>query len=345
MSSEGVKKVLEMEELTPTELVPAITSCTLAGQPTFTWGPPGIGKSDIHQQVAIALGMEFRDVRALLLDPVDLRGLPYFKDGQVHWAPPVFLPTGGKGMLFLDELNAAPQLTQAACYQLVLKPHKIGEYQLPPDWIVMAAGNRETDRAVTSRMPSALANRFVHFFLKVDKEDWIKWALTAGVLPEVIAFIRWRPNLLYAFDPNKNEKAFPTPRSWEFISNLLKNGQVPPEIEPDVMSGAIGRGAAAELLSFLKIFRKLPDPQMVLMHPTTSKVPDDPATLFALCTALGNFANEQNFSNLCKYIDRIPAEFGVMTISDAVKRDERITKTMAWIEWASKNSDVLLPKR
>lgn len=156
----------------PSFMIEALRTLTKVNQPAFIWGPPGVGKSQLVAQVAAEQKKEMIDIRAVLLDPVDLRGLPHLgKDNTARWATPDFLPQEGEGILFLDELNAAPPLVQAACYQLTLD-RKIGEYTLPDGWSVLAAGNRETDRSVTSRMPSALANRFIHLDFVVDLDDW-----------------------------------------------------------------------------------------------------------------------------------------------------------------------------
>lgn len=205
----------------PSHIARALTTLLPTRQPVFLWGPPGVGKSQIVAQTAAGLGLDLIDIRAVLLDPVDLRGLPQIDaDGRTHWRAPAFLPAGGQGVLFLDELNAAPPLVQAACYQLILD-RALGEYQLPDGWTVLAAGNRDQDRAVTHRMPSALANRFVHLEIEAHLEDWVAWATCCGIRPEVISFLRFRPSLLHDFDPAVASRAFPTPRSWQFVSVML----------------------------------------------------------------------------------------------------------------------------
>jgi len=324
----------------PSRIVEALKVCIAAKQPTFLWGPPGVGKSDVVAQVAIKLGFKLVDIRAVLLDPVDLRGLPYIENGVAQWCPPAFLPKGkGKVVLFLDELNAAPPLVQAACYQLVLD-RKVGEYVLPKEAVVIAAGNRETDRAVTSRMPSALANRFVHLDFDVDLDDWISWGLDNGVRTEILAFQRFRPELLYNFDPKRNEKAFATPRSITFLSRLMdaSNG----EIDFDLAKGVAGEGYAAEFMGFLQIYKSLPDPDMVILAPKKAVVPTDPATLYAICGAIAQKASEQNLKNVVVYANRLPVEFSVLLIRDCVNRDPELVKTRAFIEWTSKHSDVLI---
>ena len=151
-----------------------------ARQPVFVWGGPGVGKSSIVRQLAQSLEQTLQDIRALLLDPVDLRGLPFLgTDGRSKWAAPEFLPQGGEGILFLDELNAAPAMVQASCYQLVLD-RKLGEYTLPDGWAIVAAGNRDSDRGATTRMPTPLRNRFVHLEFDVDVQEWCEWAIQGG---------------------------------------------------------------------------------------------------------------------------------------------------------------------
>jgi MoxR-like ATPase len=188
----------------PSDIASSLQLLAQIQKPAFVWGPPGVGKSQIVAQVAALLGIRLIDIRAILLDPVDLRGLPTVEQGRAAWATPAFLPEDGSGILFLDELNAAPPLVQAACYQLVLD-RAVGEYRLPDGWTVFAAGNREGDRAVTSRMSSALANRFVHLVFEPDLDDWSRWAMGPGDLrPEVVAFLRWRPELLHHFEPTES---------------------------------------------------------------------------------------------------------------------------------------------
>lgn len=310
-------------------------------QPVFLWGAPGVGKSDTVRQVAAAMGLSLTDVRAVLLDPVDLRGLPHVNgDNMAHWCIPEFLPRQGNGILFLDELNAAPPLVQAACYQLVLD-RKLGEYRLPDGWTIIAAGNRETDRAVTSRMPSPLANRFIHLTFDVDVDDWCKWALSHNVLTEVIAFIRFRSNLLFAFDPQKMDKAFPTPRSWEFVSKILAT-QPDKATEFEILRGTVGDGAAAELLAFLKIIRTLPNPDMVLLQPDKAPIPKEPATLYAIATALARKASDANMDSIVKYANRMPDEFSVLMITTAMNQAPQIVNTRAFIDWAAKHSNVMM---
>jgi MoxR-like ATPase len=309
-----------------------------ARQPAFLWGGPGIGKSAVIRQLAAALNMPLRDVRALLLDPVDLRGLPFLgNDGRSKWATPEFLPQDGTGILFLDELNAAPAMVQASCYQLVLD-RKLGEYALPAGWAIIAAGNRDSDRAVTTRMPTPLRNRFVHLEFEVDMQEWSEWAIQAGIRPEVIAFLRFRSELLNAFDRDAN--AFPSPRSWEFVSRILES-QPEPSIEHELFAGAVGSGAATEFSAFLRMFRELPNIDAILVNPHKEPVPENAAAQYAVASALAHRASDTNLDRICVYLERMPTEFCVLCVRDASLREPAIRHTAAYTKWAIQNHHVL----
>ncbi|MGA3347343.1 MAG: MoxR family ATPase [Terracidiphilus sp.] len=250
----------------PSKLYEALHALIGERVPLHIWGACGVGKSQIVAQVADDLDFDFLDVRAVQLDPVDLRGLPRIKDDQTQWVTPKFLPTAGKGILFLDELTSAPQMTQAGCYQLVLD-RKLGEYVLPDGWVVIAAGNPASERGVHFSMPRPLRNRFVHLELEADLNDWCKWAVGAGVRPEIIAFLRFKPDLLHTADATSDANAWPTPRSWEMASYVLRgiaNRQKitflsgASEFEAQLLDGTVGPAAAAELIAFLRLFRQLP---------------------------------------------------------------------------------------
>ncbi len=307
-------------------------------QPVFVWGSPGVGKSDVVRQVAESKQVALQDVRALLLDPVDLRGLPFLSpDKQAKWATPDFLPREGEGILFLDELNSATAMVQASCYQLVLD-RKLGEYTLPDGWAIVAAGNRESDRGVTTRMPTPLRNRFTHLQFEVDMQEWCEWGIRASIRPEVIAFVRFRPDLLSVFDRDAN--AFPSPRSWAFVSKIL-NATPAPTIEHELIAGTVGDGTATEFSAFLATYRNLPNIDAILLHPDQEPVPNNAAAQFAVSTALSHCATDTNFDRVCRYLQRMPTEFGVLCVRDASLRQPAVRHTPAYTKWAVANHHVL----
>jgi len=236
-------------------------------RPTFLWGPPGIGKSDLVQQIGADTDREVIDVRLALWEPTDIKGIPYFDSnaGTMTWAPPAELPTDpdSKAILFLDELNSAPPAVQAAAYQLILN-RKVGTYVLPKGVDIVAAGNRDGDKGVTYRMPAPLANRFVHLEMKVDFDDWQDWATLHGINPEVVGYIGYAKQDLYDYDPKSPSKSFATPRSWSFVSDLVSDTEIDTESLTNLVSGAIGDGLAVKFMAHRKIASKLPKPDDIL---------------------------------------------------------------------------------
>jgi len=216
-------------------------------RPVFLWGPPGIGKSDIVKQIGEDAGREVIDVRLALWEPTDIKGIPYYNadQGKMVWAPPAELPTDPEStaIIFLDELNSAPPAVQAAAYQLILN-RRVGTYELPKGVDVVAAGNREGDRGVTYRMPAPLANRFIHLEAKVDFDDFQEWAVMNDVHPEVLGYVGFAK--------------FATPRSWVFVSDLLKDEDCDVDTMHNLVAGAVGDGLAIKFMAHRKIAGRLP---------------------------------------------------------------------------------------
>jgi hypothetical protein len=245
----------------------AIRKALTTRRPVFLWGPPGIGKSDIVKQIGDDAGREVVDVRLALWEPTDIKGIPYYnaEQGKMVWAPPAELPTDPEStaIIFLDELNSAPPAVQAAAYQLVLN-RRVGTYSLPKGVDIIAAGNREGDRGVTYRMPSPLANRFIHLEAKVDFDDFQDWATLNKVHPEVVGYVGFAKQDLYDFDPKGSSKAFATPRSWVFVSDLLKDDDTDQDTLHNLIAGAIGDGLSVKFMAHRKIAGKLPKAEDIL---------------------------------------------------------------------------------
>jgi MoxR-like ATPase len=333
----------------PSKLYEALHALIGERVPLHIWGACGVGKSQIVAQVADDLDFEFLDIRAVQLDPVDLRGLPRIASDQTEWVPPKFLPTTGRGILFLDELTAAPQMTQAGCYQLVLD-RKLGEYVLPDGWVVLAAGNPASERGVHFSMPRPLRNRFVHLELEVDLNDWSKWAVKAGVRPEIIAFLRFRPALLHDGDVTSDANAWPTPRSWEMASNVLngfarrqQSASSPgdSEVEAQLLEGTVGPAATVELVAFLRLFRQLPSIDEILLNPETAPLPGEPSAQIAIATALGRAMTDHSIGQGIKYLDRMPTEMRVLAMRDASARTRAITHTPEFIRLGVEYAEVI----
>lgn len=333
---------METLELKPTDARAVIEAHIDANNPVLLTGQPGVGKSDVVRQIATSRGWNVIDLRLSTIDAVDLRGLPVLDGGKARFAPMGELPDatrdGAAGILFLDELPQAAPAVQNAAFSLVLD-RRIGEYHLPPAWRVIAAGNRLQDRAGANRVNSALANRFAHVAMTHELNDWCTWALANDVAPELVAFLRFRPGLLVDFEPDRAVNA--TPRTWVMAGKLL-NRALPPQVESAAIASVVGAGHAAELLAFVRIWRGLPSPDLVLMNPTGAPVPSDGATLYALCGALARRVTLQSVDAFVTYIDRLPPEYGVIAMRDATARDASLEKTAAAIRWLSANSNIYL---
>ena len=307
--------------------------------PTFLWGAPGIGKSSIVKQIALEMDVAFIDLRLALMDPTDLKGIPFY-DKESHtalWAPPAFLPREGEGILFLDELNAAAPSVQSSAYQLILD-RKVGEYELPDAWAIVAAGNREGDRGVTYRMPAPLANRFVHFELEVDVHDWRDWAFSSGVDERIIAYISYKNEHLFTFDASSDAKSFATPRSWEYVGNILKSS-LSQNLLLDTISGTVGKEVAVSFLSFIKVMSRLPDIEAIL-NANSKEYSDEVDVLYALSAGLTSAylkrQDEELLDNLLSYTLGMKSEFAVMIVQDLQRNGVDMQHSPMFKKWVDK---------
>jgi len=262
-----------MDALTvkPTQVKNVVLRAVQAKRPIFIWGPPGIGKSELVAGIVSsgALGnATMLDLRLALMEPTDIRGYPFRNadSNTMEWAPPADLPSAELAaqydivVLFLDELNSAPPSVQAAAYQLVLN-RKVGQYVLPNNVVIVAAGNRETDRGVTYRMPAPLANRFRHINMAVDFDDWKKWANKNDVHPDVVSYLSYAKQDLFDFDPKTSSQAFATPRSWNYVSEILNTpgfDSADTFEQKAEIAGAVGDGMAAKFVEHRRIASYLP---------------------------------------------------------------------------------------
>ena len=249
----------------------AILKAFNANRPVFLWGPPGIGKSEVVAEVAEELGGLVIDLRMAQMEPTDIRGIPYFNkdNGKMDWAPPVDLPDEELAsqypliVLFLDEMNSAPPAVQAAGYQLILN-RRVGKYKLPDNVRIVAAGNRDSDKGVTYRMPMPLANRFVHIEMRADFASWQNWAVNKGIHKDVVGYLSFAKQDLYDFDSKSSSRAFATPRSWVFVSDLIKDEDVDNDTQFNLVAGAIGEGLAVKFMAHRKVAGRMPEPSDIL---------------------------------------------------------------------------------
>jgi hypothetical protein len=325
----------------PTRVAEVLREMIGTRWPIFVWGPPGVGKSSVVQQIARELEFDLIDIRASLLDPTDLRGIPMVQDGRAVWCPPTFLPSGGgkPGILFFDELSAAPSLVQASLYQLTLD-RRVGEYELPPNWHILAAGNRAGDFSVSYRMPSALANRFVHIEFEVDFEDWRAWATSAGVNSLVIGFLGTRPELLLNMSPE--DRAFPSPRSWEMASDAMR-GMGGPKSARDVIPGIVGEGAAIEFAAYCEGAMSEEQIRAIMKAPKSAALPAKIGDQYALVSYVGANAHKKSVQTAAAVlVNRLPPEMGVLMLRDILKVAATFTRTKGYRQFIKEHGETLL---
>jgi hypothetical protein len=322
--------------------------------PVMLWGPPGVGKSQIIAQVAARHGAPVVDVRLSQMEPSDLRGIPFRNGDKVEWAVPAMLPDTRRdpayGVLFLDEINAAPPSVSAAAYQLILD-RRLGEYRVPEGWAIFAAGNRQGDRGVTYTMPAPLANRFSHFEIEPHLEDWVNWAYGYGIDERLIAFLRFKPELLFDFDAAHNPAAFPSPRSWEFAHRALAKFGGTPDLLLDALQACVGKAAGTELYAFVDNLHRMPDIDAILRGEEV-EVPQEVDLQYAVASALvtrairakGSPEASATYGRILDFAGKLPLrEMGVMLVSDMQRAvGQPLFAVPQFAQWANSVADILL---
>lgn len=313
----------------------------------YITGKPGGGKSALGRQIAKDLGVKpehYTEFNASLRDPVDVMGVPDTRGEYTQWKPPIefYRLREVKGddaprFLNLEEFSDATVPMQNALCR-VIEDRYAGELQLHHNLYVFGSGNRTEDKSGAQRMTTKLMMRVQEMEFDTNLDDWCEWALEAGIQVPIIQYLRFKPNQLHDFQPDRRQN--PCPRQWEKAS--LVDTNLPSDLYMGNLAGLVGEGAAAEYTGFLRIYQGLPDIDGILMHPDKAEVPKDPAVLYALTGALAHKASEDNFDRLCKYSNRMPVDFQVMLVSDTAKLCPKVKSTKAFVDWAVKNSNVLV---
>jgi len=310
----------------------------------FILGAPGGGKSACARDIISELDIDpdkIVEFTASLRDPVDVLGTPNNTGEYTRWVPPeefYKLRAGqGRSALILEELSDAPIPMQNALCGIIYD-RRAGNLALSNELFIIATGNRTEDKSGANRITSKLANRTRRFEFVENIDDWTEWALDNDIDPVLIQFLRFRPGLLSDFDANRF--ANPTPRAWERV-NLIPSS-LDGSLFFDNCAGEVGDGAAAEYTGFKRIYESLPNMDALLLDPKGADVPTDPAVLYAITGALARKATKDNFDRVTTYTNRLSPEFGVMTVKDAIKLQPAIKSSRSFIEWATKNAEVLM---
>lgn len=326
-------------QVTPSQLTELLSLFVPRGLPVLITGRPGIGKSDIVEKVAQLTNHELLISHPVVEDPTESKGLPFpSPDGRTA----KFLPFGHLEhalnarrplIWFLDDLGQASQAVQAAKMQLLLA-RRVGEHALPLNVTFLAATNRRTDNAGVSGILDPVISRFATVVeLAPSIDDWAAWAAEASFPPELVAFLRFRPDLLSMQKTSRDIENTPSPRSWGFVAKTMPF--LPEPLKHISFAGSVGEGAATEFISFLQIFRELPSPAAVLLAPDTARIPESLAALYAISAALAAHATEANFDRVMIYVERLIAggnsEFATLLVRDSVRRAPGIQNSYAFI--------------
>lgn len=306
---------------------------------------PGVGKSDIVTQTAAEEQTDLVISHPVVSDPTDYKGLPTAANGLAD-----FLPYGDLRKImnatkptvyFLDDLGQATPAVQAACMQLLLA-REINGKKVSDFVTFIAATNRKEDKAAVSGLLEPVKSRFKSIVdLDVSTDDWVRWALNIGNMPtQLIAFIRFRPNILNEFVPTKDIVNTPSPRTVAAVGEWQNCG-LPPSMYFEVFKGAAGEGFATEYTAFLNIWNDLPSIDKILTSPDMVDMPKEPAVLYAVGGALASRVNDVNAPNAFAYIKRMPTENGIACIKDMLLKNKGIDQTRAYIDWASVNGNIL----
>jgi len=321
------------------KVVPSITSS------------PGLAKSSIVKEIAEEFNLKLIDIRLAQCEPTDLLGLvSYTKDKErFKYAPSTLfplendsIPKGYSGFLiFLDEMNGASKAVQLASYRLILD-RQIGEHNLHPNTAIICAGNLITDKAIVSRMSTAMQSRLVHLQMEASVPEWIDWALVNDIDHRIISYIGFSPKSLHNFNPDHNDHTFPCPRTWEMLSNIIKNeSTISVDLLPLIV-GTISEVEARQFKVYIEICNELPTIEEILSSPKTAKLTKEPAILYAVSGLVSHNLSTNTGDSLLKYIDRMPLEFQIITLQQAIKKDPKIISLKSIKDWININKSEIL---
>ena len=329
--------------MTPRQLISLLAETIKAKLPILVEGSPGIGKSDIITAAAASAGADLILSHPAVSDPTDLKGLPWIdKSGQADFKPFGDLRSAMQAdkptVWFFDDLGQASAAVQASAMQLFLA-REVNGHRISDHVVFMAATNRRTDRAGVTGILEPVKSRFASIVgLDADLDSWCDWAIDHNINPMLIAFLRFKPDLLCKFQATNDMTNSPVPRTWSHVDKIL-DLSLSPTVQNLAIAGAVGEGAATEFGAFQKLYEQLPNIDQILIDPKSVSIPTNPAVLYSLASALATKATDTTFARICEFSDRMAkagsAEFGVLCVRDCLRRDKKLAQTSAFVKLAT----------
>lgn len=336
---------MELENIIKANFKAIIADPTLTSKlpPICIHSSPGVGKSTIVKNITKELGIGFVDVRLTQMEPCDILGLPVpdKENRTMNWFVNGRWPSDPttKGILFLDEITSCDKSVACAAYELILD-RRLGDlYKIPDGWMIVSAGNLTTDRAIANTMSSALANRFMHFELQANAEDWVLWAQHNDVHPSVIGFINYRPGMLFNMDHENLERGWPSPRSWERVSHMVKlygdSMHTDSATLRKIVYGLVGNRAGVEFMEFYKINREFDNVLDYMLNPNKEIViPERSDAKYALVSAMnyllwrGKTTEDENqrLDGFYRIVMKLSPDFASMAMIAAMNGNSREDK-------------------
>jgi len=340
-----------------------IEQCLKAKLVPYLEGSPGCGKSAVVHQIAKAYNLKLIDERLADCDPTDLKGYPDIDSvrKKAGYVPMDTYPTEGDPLptetrydgdgkpythkfagwlLFFDELPLAPESVLKACYKILLD-HKVGQFKLHPNVAKVAAGNLVSDNAMVEELTTAIQSRLIHMEMLVDVKAWLEWAREEGIDHRITSYINWKPDLLFKFNPDHDDKTFACPRTWEFASHLIKPKAMLEPLDKILLSGTVSEGVAREFYGYCQVADRLPSIEQICKSPATVPVPDEPSISWMLTGALGHHANGKNIDPIMQYVERIPREFQIIAMREIIKRTPKLLQSTSVDRWVALNGHTL----
>lgn len=307
----------------------------------FLKGKSGIGKSDTVRQASAFLAKHVEgwqgviDLRLSQMEPTDMRGIPAPVNGKTAWMAPSFLPAEGTaGILFFDEITSAPPSVQAGAYQWILD-RMCGDHKLPDGWMIVTAGNLTSDRGVTFQMAAPLLNRMCEIEVVTVLDDFINYAIPAGLKPEIASFLKDRPEFLHKFEGKGAIEPFPTPRSWFGVSESM-DLDLQPQDRVEVFKGDIGYEAATTFETHLRFWETIPRIDDILAGKDI-KLSKDLNIQYAVAMGIAARVGPKTFDNAWKVLEQMGGDIQTLCIKLAYKRDRGIMASPAFTKWAAAN--------